>query len=207
MNEPHNQEVRRDPVDELSPVELMNTPQSHISALRVEIDALKHHAMEVDKRHTEALQAADRRWHTLFDERNLRLSERFAAQEAAVHAAFASAEKAVEREHTNSESWRKSANEWRGAMDDREKSYAMKEQVDATLASIHKEIDTLRDNTRGEITLIRETMRKEVETLRIDQTTQAGKAQGMDKMWGYIIAAISAMGAVGVTVAFVAKGH
>jgi len=50
-----------------------------------------------------------------------RYKQRFEDQDSAVKAALASAEKAVAREQENSEKWRASANEWRGAMNDRER--------------------------------------------------------------------------------------
>lgn len=96
---------------------------------------------------------------------------------------FKNAEKAVEIAETNSERWRSNANEWRGAMDDRERKYVGKEQIDATIQAIRSEISILRDTVIANV----------------------GKSAGMDKLWGYFIAAITAAGAVGVTIAFVAK--
>ena len=49
------------------------------------------------------------------------------AQDKAVKAALASAEKAVDRAEINAEKWRQNANEWRAAMTDRERNFARKE--------------------------------------------------------------------------------
>jgi hypothetical protein len=46
-----------------------------------------------------------------------------AAAEKAVETALRSAEKAVEKAETNAERWRNNANEWRGAMSDRERDF------------------------------------------------------------------------------------
>ena len=230
MSEEHNQEVRREPILEnprghtfagsgpaqTSPFELMNTPQSHISALRVEIDALKHHAQEVDKRHTHLFTEnekrvgevdkryaqlleecekraieVDRRYTTVITEIEKRYDMRIDDLEKNFTMQMTNARDAREKLEMHAEQWRAQANEWRGAMDDRERRYAMKDNMEAVVGALHKELDTLR---------------AEVVQVRLDLGMQAGKGTGMDKMWGYIIAAISAAGAVGVTVAFVAKG-
>lgn len=57
--------------------------------------------------------------------------QRFADQEKAVQAALAAAEKAVNKAETNAEKWRDNANEWRGAMSDRERNFAPIQRVDA----------------------------------------------------------------------------
>lgn len=47
-----------------------------------------------------------------------------AAAEKAVGAALAAAQRAVEAAEANAKAWREGANEWRGAMNDRERSFA-----------------------------------------------------------------------------------
>jgi hypothetical protein len=117
------------------------------------------------------------------EETDRRYEQRFLAQEKAVSAALSAAEKAVERAEINAEKWRMNANEWRGAMDDRERNYVMKDSMDTRISALQKEVDAL----------------------RLVATTQEGKGVGMEKMWGYILAAVTAAGAVGITVAFVSK--
>lgn len=67
-----------------------------------------------------------------------------AAQEKAVNAALAASEKAVSVAETNAEKWRDNANEWRGAMSDREARFVtttefnlLKERLDRSEGSGH----------------------------------------------------------------------
>jgi len=57
------------------------------------------------------------------DKRN---AQQFAAQEKAVGAALAAAEKAVAVAERNAEKWRDNANEWRGAMTDKDRNFVTK---------------------------------------------------------------------------------
>jgi len=62
----------------------------------------------------------------LMDERDRRYGEVSDAKEKAVAAALAAAEKAVFVAEANSEKWRTNANEWRAAMNDRERNFLSK---------------------------------------------------------------------------------
>lgn len=62
----------------------------------------------------------------LCDERDRRYGELAAAQAKAVDAALAAAKEAVAVAEANSEKWRANANEWRNAMDDRERDFLSK---------------------------------------------------------------------------------
>lgn len=53
------------------------------------------------------------------------------ADQKAVDIALAAAKEAVGVAEKNSEKWRDNANEWRGAMTDREKSFATRIELDA----------------------------------------------------------------------------
>jgi hypothetical protein len=59
------------------------------------------------------------------------VDQRFLDQQTAVNAALVSAEKAVTKAEVNGAEWRASANEWRGAMTDRDAKFATREQVEA----------------------------------------------------------------------------
>lgn len=59
----------------------------------------------------------------LLEERDKRYEQRFIAQEKAVVAALASADKANMLAESNAEKWRTNANEWRSAMTDRERNF------------------------------------------------------------------------------------
>src|ERR1700682_3378097 len=81
--------------------------------------------MEIDvKQYIEAIIAAnDRRYSELRDAQEKAVQAALAAQEKAVTAALAAAEKAVLVAENNAEKWRMNANEWREAMNDRERNF------------------------------------------------------------------------------------
>lgn len=62
----------------------------------------------------------------LMDERDRRYGEVSEAKERAISAALAAAEKAVHVAEINAEKWRMNANEWREAMNDRERNFLSK---------------------------------------------------------------------------------
>lgn len=64
---------------------------------------------------------------------------RLAAQEKAVEAALAAAEKATGKAEEDIKAWRAQANEWRGAMNDREVKFA----THADLAGLSARIDAM----------------------------------------------------------------
>jgi hypothetical protein len=65
----------------------------------------------------------------LIDERGRQYDQRFQAQEKAVVAALAAAKEAVTVAEVNAEKWRESANEWRGAMNDRERQFPTRKEL------------------------------------------------------------------------------
>lgn len=96
----------------------------------------------------------------LIDERDTRYTERAVADAKAVDAALKAAErltstiheasqKAIEKADINAEKWRANANEWRGAMQDRESRFATKPEVESEFKSIRAELVLLRE-TRSE---------------------------------------------------------
>ena len=62
----------------------------------------------------------------LMDERDVRYAQVSEAKEKAVAAALAAAQKAVEVAERNAEKWRDNANEWRQAMDDKDRNFVTK---------------------------------------------------------------------------------
>jgi len=63
---------------------------------------------------------------SLMDERDRRYGEVSEAKERAISAAMAAAEKAILVAENNAEKWRMNANEWRSAMNDRERQFLSK---------------------------------------------------------------------------------
>jgi len=62
----------------------------------------------------------------LMDERDVRYGQIAEAKERAILVAINNAEKAVQIAETNAEKWRVNANEWREAMNDRERNFLSK---------------------------------------------------------------------------------
>lgn len=101
------------------------------------------------------------------------------AQKEAVGIAFAASEKAVLAAEENAKGWRQNANEWRGAMTDRERDFvrAIQHQTD---------IDNVRKDTRD---------MKE----RLDRGE--GKGAGLNAGWGYLIAAVGGIAGIAALLA------
>ncbi len=98
----------------------------------------------------------------IMDERDRRYQERAESGKTAVDAAlkaadtfntatFAASEKAVAKSEINAEKWRDNANEWRGAMIDRETKFASRVEVDNEMKNVQKEIASLKE-TRSQTT-------------------------------------------------------
>jgi len=82
-----------------------------------------HKKLLVDVASVKAEIMAVNRLMTEIDKRN---GAQFLAQERAVTAALAAAEKAVLVAERNAEKWRDNANEWRGAMTDKDRNFVTK---------------------------------------------------------------------------------
>ena len=103
----------------------MNEQEKHINNWTVE--TLRLHILSL-------MEAHDRRYEERFASRDKAVTEALAAAEKAVNAALSAADKAVAAAmaatskattiaETNDEKWRANANEWRKAMDDRERNF------------------------------------------------------------------------------------
>ena len=102
------------------------------------------------------------------------LEEKLRLQDKAVTVALLAAEKAVAIAEGNAEKWRMNANEWRGAMGDREEKFVQKEHLTPLLTGLQKEVN-------------------EVKTF-VNQSQ--GKSIGMNQIWGYLVAAAGSGGVV-----------
>ncbi len=80
---------------------------------------------------------------TRFEAQEKAVAAALAAAEKAVNAALAAQEKAVSLAEGNAEKWRSSANEWRGAMDDREGNFVKVGEYNLALAQIKEIKETL----------------------------------------------------------------
>ena len=77
-------------------------------------------------------------------------------------------EKAINLAEKNAEAWRASANEWRGAMTDRERTFMARGELDTRFASI----DTQLNDLKKQVSLM------------------AGKSSGLNAGWGYLVGAV-----------------
>lgn len=96
------------------------------------------------KEHLEALAAErDKRYDERAAAQDKAVTAALAAQKEAVAAALAAADKAVEKAEANAEKWRENANEWRGAMDDLHRNLPTRREVEAGLAPLVAQVETL----------------------------------------------------------------
>lgn len=110
----------------------------------------------------------DRRYEERFEGQEKAVAAALAAQEKAVAAALAAAALAVDKAEANSEKWRANANEWRGAMDDREEKFMDKGETEARLTAMDRQLGDLKRS----------------------RDTSEGRIGGLSAGWGYLVGAI-----------------
>jgi hypothetical protein len=96
------------------------------------IDSIRLDMEGRDKRYTERAEAQDKA-----------VSAALAAQKEAVAAALAASDKAVEKAEATAEKWRASANEWRGAMSDRDRELPSRREVTGEVMRLEATIKPL----------------------------------------------------------------
>lgn len=67
------------------------------------------------------------------------------SQEKAVNAALMASDKAITKAEANAEKWRENANEWRGAMSDRDRELPSRREVEGTVAALEARLRLLED--------------------------------------------------------------
>lgn len=137
------------------------------------VDTLKAHVDTMMRDRAEHFAA-------LMYEADRRTSANLLALEKSIAIALASADKAGAIYEAHSKQWRDDANEWRGAMSDRERTFVQREMYDAGIGSVIRELNEIRT--------------------RIDR--RDGKGQGLNAAWGYIIGGI---GVVSLVIGIVLK--
>jgi hypothetical protein len=80
---------------------------------------------------------------TMFAEKEKALQAALLAQEKAVAAALEASDKAITKAESNAEKWRASANEWRGAMSDRDRELPSRREVETALAALSERLSVL----------------------------------------------------------------
>jgi len=180
------------------------------------VDTLKDHLIalisETEKRLKEADRAADLRNDQRFDAQQEAVKDALTAQKEATAAALASSEKAVMVAEVNAEKWRASANEWRGAMNDRERTLMPRPEAEAMYKSNAEKIDALQarmDRNEGKSAMgypALEQAMKEVATLRSQQSEAIGAKGGrvsQQQLITWILGVIIALAAIA---AYLKKG-
>jgi hypothetical protein len=82
---------------------------------------------------------------TMFAEKEKALQAALLAQEKAVAAALEASDKAITKAEINAEKWRESANEWRGAMSDRDRELPSRREVETAVTAVKASIKPLAD--------------------------------------------------------------
>ena len=121
------------------------------------VDMLKEHVVNI-------IALNDKRYEERYIGQVQAVNAALAAQEKAVNAALAAAEKAVNVAETNASEWRRGANEWRQAMQDREAKFVgvsefilLKERIDLnTGRDVQKErtVDTRQGTNANVLALV-----------------------------------------------------
>lgn len=111
-----------------------------------------------------------------------------AAAQQAVVTAMASQEKAINVAEVTNMRWREAANEWRGAMDDRDRAsaealtrYAQRAEVDLMLAAVDARIQTIA---------------ADVKLLQASSLASVGRSAGVTALWSWMVAAIGVATAI-----------
>jgi hypothetical protein len=110
-----------------------------------------------------------------FDVQEKAVDKTLTAATKAVDAAFAAATQAAQKQEEQNDKWRASANEWREAMNDREKNFMPRVQADEMF----------------------KTMRSEITDLKASRDNLAGGLLASRQAWGYLVGLIG----IGVGVA------
>ncbi len=111
-----------------------------------------------------------------FNEADKRYEQRFAAQQEAMRSALAAANTASDKEETNAALWRSSANEWREAMNDRERQFLPRAEAAQIVKAIEERIADLKEY----------------------RDKSEGQGQGIGAVWAWVVAALGVLvGAAG----------
>ena len=110
------------------------------------------------------------------------------ADARAIDAALAASEKAVEVTEATNQRWGEAANEWRGAMDDRDRAsaeanrqFVQRVEIELMLRAIDDKMSEMKKDIRG----------------NQDQLSSLlGRSSGVTAAWGYLVGAIGIAAAV-----------
>lgn len=125
-------------------------------------DTLRDHVLALIERTKITLEAADNaselRNEQRFTAQQQAIKDALISQKEAVAAALVAAEKAVLVAEQNAEKWRAAANEWRGAMNDRERSLMPRMEAEQRIHSNAEKIDVCYKTNADKIEMLRNRM-------------------------------------------------
>jgi len=143
---------------------------------------------------------------------DVKYSERFEAQQTAMHtaltaqqtameAALKSAERAVLKAELASDKRFESVNEFRATLADLQKTYMSRLEAMAMFKSIDEKLSVIQTNYDSKLEALRSTMEKgaenlskEIAGLRESRAEGGGKHAGANTLWGYIVGAAGLTG-------------
>lgn len=137
----------------------------------------------------------------LADAQDKAIQAALVAQEKAVQAALAAADKAVTKAEQQSESWRQSANEWRGAMGDRERTFVPRTEWEQGSKTLVERLDSMVElersmMSRPEYAQAHQALIDRVVTLEKRDADMVAQKKGSGEAWGTIIAVVGLAAAV-----------
>lgn len=102
------------------------------------VDTLHSHILSL-------LQERDRRWEEVLAERGRYLERVFSERDQRYTARFAASQTAVDKSEREMEGWKHTTNEWRGAMQDKDKLLMARPEITSELNALRTSIGTLRN--------------------------------------------------------------
>ena len=126
-----------------------------------------------DRITTRELYALFRSFEKLMDERDRRYTEAAKAAKDSVDASFKASEKAVSKAEAASNAHDRAVNEWRPQLDAQERRFLPKTEYESKVKDIEQQFE--RDRT--EVKALRESIERELRTLRETGNVDAGRRQ------------------------------
>lgn len=116
---------------------------------------------------------------TVMDERDRRYEQRFAAQEKATEVAVAGAREAGIKAENAIEKRLENTNEWRDAMNDRDRNLLPRQEYDRAHIDLEKRLEEYKKAMDERLSRITE-----------HQKQNEGRALGLNAGWGYLVGAL-----------------
>jgi hypothetical protein len=133
----------------------------------------------------------------LLAERDLRYEQRFDAQERAGELALAAQAEATKVQEITAQRWRDQANEWREAMNDRERMFMPRHEAERIVNTNTERIGTMAATISARIDVVAD----QIDKLEKRQDLREGRSAGLNAGWTYLGGAIAvAAAAVGIII-------